>query len=192
MESDDMRNIWQSQGGPAAPLSLEELRKKGAKFRSRIVWRNVREYVGAAFVVGWFGYCAWAADTGWRRLGSALVVAGAFYLAFELHRRASASAAPGELAWRSCADFHRAQLVRQRDALSSVWKWYLGPLVPGLAILMGSGCVTAFRHSITAGLLSLIPLGAVALMLWFVGRLNRNAAAGIQRQIDKLETIAGE
>ena len=189
MESDDMRDVWQAQGSGAAPVTLEELRKRGKKFRSRIVWRNIREYVAAAVVVGWFGHGAWAGRSRLERIGDALVVAGALYVSFELHRRAAAAPAPGEWSRQNCLDFHRAQLIRQRDALASVWKWYIGPLVPGLAILMAQGCVTAFEHSLAVGLLSLVPLGAVALTLWFVGWLNKRAAAKIQRQIDQLETL---
>lgn len=186
MQNDDIRNVWQAQGTGAAPFTLEELRKKGDRFRSRIAWRNRREYLGLVLVVGWFGYGAWAAPSLLMRVGDALVVAGALFVAFELHRRAAASTAPGELGLKSCVEFHRAQLVRQRDALRSVWKWYLGPVVPGLALIIANGCMAGFRHSALAGLLSFVPGGFVALVLWWVGRLNRKAADRIQRQIDAL------
>ena len=185
--SDDMRNLWQAQGSGAAPLTLEELRAKAVKFNTRIARRNLREYAAVVVVVLWYGYGVWRAPALLMRVGDALVVAGAIYLAFELHRRAAASRTPGALAWQSCVDFHRAELVRQRDALSSVWKWYIGPLVPGLAVLLAPGCVTAFRHSVPTGLLSLTPVGVVALVLWLVVWVNKKAASKLQRQIDALE-----
>jgi hypothetical protein len=156
------------------------------------VWRNRREYLAVAAVVLWFGYGAWASPVASMRVGDAMVVAGALYVACELHRRAAASPAPRELAGQSCLAFHRAQLARQRDALRSVWKWYIGPFVPGLAVVLAPGCVACFRRSAAIGLLSLIPVAAVALLLWLVGRLNGRAAAGIQRQIDALEEATGD
>jgi hypothetical protein len=186
--SDDMRNLWQAQGPGAAPLTLEELRAKAARFNTRIARRNLREYLAVLFVVAFFSYGAWTAPKLLVRAGDALEAAGAIFLAFELHRRAAASDAPGDLAWQNCADFHRTQLLRQRDALSSVWKWYIGPLTPGLAVILSSGCVDAFRHSARIGMLSLIPVGFVALVFWLVVWVNRKAAASMQRQIDALET----
>jgi hypothetical protein len=189
MPDNDMREAWQAQGLGVAPVTLEELHRKSGRFRSRIARRNLREYLAAAVVAAWFGYGAWRAGDPVMRAGDALVVLGDFYVAFELHRRASASPVQGALAWLSCMEFHRTQLARQRDALASVWKWYLGPFLPGLAVLLGQGCLNGFRHSATIGLVTLIPLGFVALLLWGVGRLNRKAAARIQKQIDALDEL---
>lgn len=187
MASDDMRDIWQAGGAGAAPISLADLRRKGEAFRTTIARRNLREYLGAALVALWFGYGAWAGPDAWMRAGDALVVAGACYLAFQLHRRAAVSPPAGEMGWQNCLEYHRAQLVRQRDALRGVWKWYLGPLVPGLAVLMGQGFVNTLRRSVPAGLLFLALTAAVASVLVWVGRLNSRAADGIQKQIDELE-----
>jgi hypothetical protein len=120
------------------------------------------------------------------RAGNILMIGGLLYMAYQLHRRAAASDSPADLGWNTCLAFHRAELERQRDALASVWRWYLGPLMPGLAVLMGAGCIAGFRHSALAGMLSLMVVGVVALALRWMGRVNRKAAAGIQRQIDAL------
>jgi hypothetical protein len=187
MPNNDMRELWQAQGSGSAPMPLEELRRKAGLFRSRIVRRNLREYAAAAVVAMWFSYCAWRVTDPLARVGNALVVTGDLYVVFELHRRASAPAAPGALEWLACVEFHRAQLVRQRDALASVWKWYIGPFVPGMVILLTGGIIAGFRHSLRIGLLSLIPAAFVGLVFWGVGRLNRKAADWIQRQIDALD-----
>jgi len=187
MPSDDICNVWQSQGSGKAPLTLEELRKKGEKFRSTIVRRNFWEYLAAGAMAPLFGYWAWVTPVPSMRVGNALVVGGLLYMAYQLHRRAAASDAPAELAWNACVAFQRAQLERQRDALAGVWKWYLGPLVPGLAVVTAAPCIDAWRHSIVGGMLSSISVGIVALVLWLVGRVNQKAAAAIQRQIDELE-----
>ena len=191
MESDDMRNIWQSQGGNG-PVNLDELRRTAGKFRKTIARRNLREYVAIVLMVPYFSYFAWTSRLPLMRVGNGLIVAGLLYIAYELHRRASASSAPGELGWESCLAFHRAQLERQRNALSGIWKWYIGPLVPGLAMVCAAISQPMFRKSLAAGLLSLTWIAVPGAVFWMVARLNKDAAAKLQRQIDELETMAAE
>jgi hypothetical protein len=187
MQNDDIRNLWQSQGSGDAPLTLEELRKKGAKFRTTIARRNLREYAAVALMVPYFSYFAWISGLPLMRVGNGLLVAALLFVAYQLHRRASASPAPEEMAWKSCLAFHRAQLERQRDALSGIWSWYLGPLIPGFATIAIAIAIPLFRKSIVAGLLSFLWIAAPAVVLWWVARINKGAAAKIQRQLDELE-----
>jgi len=186
MQNDDIRNLWQSQGSGDAPLTLEELRKKGAKFRTTIARRNLREYVGIALMVTYFSYFAWTSRLPLMRVGNSLLAAALLYMAYQLHRRASASPAPEEMAWKSCVAFHRAQLERQRDALSGIWSWYLGPLIPGFATITIAIAIPLFHKSILAGLSSFLWIVFPAVVLWLVAKANRGAAAKIQRQIDEL------
>jgi hypothetical protein len=186
MQNNDIRNLWQAQGSADAPLTLEELRQKGEKFRTTIARRNLREYIGVALMVPYFSYFAWTSRLPLMRVGNGLLVAALLYMAYQLHRRASASSTPGELAWQSCLAFHRAQLERQRDALSGIWRWYLGPLIPGFATIAIAISIPLFHRSIGAGLLSFLWIAFPALVLWQVARCNRGAAAKIQRQIDEL------
>ena len=187
MPNDDIRNLWQAHGSADAPLTLEELRKKGAKFRTTIARRNLREYAAVALMVPYFSYFAWTARLPLMRVGNGLLAAALLYMAYQLHRRASASPAHGELAWQSCLAFHRAQLERQRDALSGIWSWYLGPLIPGFATITIAIAIPLFHKSIAAGLSSFLWIVLPAIVLWQVARINKGAAAKIQRQIDELE-----
>lgn len=43
---------------------------------------------------------------------------------------------PQDRLYRQAIDAHGAELVRQRDALRSAWLWYIGPLLPGLALFL--------------------------------------------------------
>ena len=187
MQSDDMRNVWQAQGSETAPLTLEELRTKAARFNTRIAHRNLREYAIMALLVPYFCYFAWTARLPLMRVGNGLLAAALLYMAYQLHRRASASPAHGELAWQSCLAFHRAQLERQRDALSGIWSWYLGPLIPGFATITIAIAIPLFHRSIAAGLSSFLWIVLPAIGLWWIARINKRAAAKIQRQIDELE-----
>jgi hypothetical protein len=189
MQNDDIRSLWQAQGSGDAPLTLEELRKKGAKFRTTIARRNLREYAAVALMAPYFSYFAWTARLPLMRVGNGLLAAALLYMAYQLHRRASASPAPEEMAWKSCLAFHRSQLERQRDALRGIWSWYLGPLIPGFATVAIAISIPVFRKSIGAGLLSFLWVAIPAVVLWQVARINKGAAAKIQRQIDELEAV---
>ena len=187
MVPDDMRSNWQNLSPAPAPPPLEEVRKRAGKFRSQISRRNLREYVVSALLMPYFGYCAWTASSPVMQAGNELMIAGLLYMVYQLHRRA---AAPAEIVGQNCVVFHRAELARQRDALRSVWKWYLGPMLPGLATIAASGSLAGFRRSVPVGMLTLIFPVVVALAFWGVGRLNHKAAVEIQKQIDALDAMA--
>jgi hypothetical protein len=186
MQNDDICKAWQGQGGGAAPFSLEQLRGKAGTFQTQIERRNVAEYVGMALGLPVFLYSMCQSPFVWMRVGDGLMVAGVTYMGYQLHRRGSSSAMPADMAWKNCLEFHRGELERQRDALVSIWKWYLGPVVPGLLTLIGGAAVSAFQRSTAAGMKALGIAAMVAMALWFVGWLNRRAAGKIQKQIDEL------
>jgi cytochrome c oxidase subunit IV len=186
---DDMCNVWQNQGPGPAPPPLEEIHRKAGKLHSQIFWRNIRESVVSALLVPYFGYCAWTARLPLAQVGNGLMVAGLLYMVYQLHRKASSAAAPADLGWKSCVAFYRAELERQRDALLSVWKWYLGPLVPGLATILAGASIAGFHRSTLIGMVAILPAGLVALLFWGVGRLNRKAAGQLQKQIDALDAL---
>jgi hypothetical protein len=187
MPSDDICNVWQAQGSSAAPLPLDELRKRAEKFRSRIVRRNLREYLNMAALIPCFGYFSWTTRQPLMRVGNGLLVAGLLYGAYQLHRRASASPSPGALEWENCRAFHREQLARQRDAVSGIWRWQIGPLLPGILAIAAELCLVGFRKSLYAGALSILTIAVISLVPCRVAWLHRDAAAAIQRQIDALD-----
>ena len=100
---------------------------------------------------------------------------------WQLHRRASAAPPPAQ---GDLTGFQREQLVRQHDALRTVWRWYLAPFVPGMLVLF-------------VGQAQALPFGqwaygavCVALMLTVFGLiwlLNHYAARKIARQIEELD-----
>jgi len=194
----DMTSIWKNQ--PAAPpaISLDHLRRKSQKLQKRVLWRNVREYVAAGVVVVAFAYYIWLFPFLLLRVGCILVIAGTLFVVYNLHRRGSARIMPAEFASRSCIEFHREELLRQRDLLRSVWTWYLLPFVPGMAVfLLGLYLWTmqlpnaSAHQGRIAALYALITAGC-ALVFIGVGKLNSWAARKIQREIDALNAIEKE
>jgi len=183
---DRFQLLWQAQEREPMELAVERIARDAASFRRTIRRRNIREYAAAAIVVAVFGAYAALADTILMRAACAATIAGAIYVAHYLRRHGSAE--PGELAACTMDHLasHRRQLERQRDLLASIWRWYLGPLVPGLVLFAISA---PFEQSSTLrgtwiGTAIALSIGAAV----FVGiaRLNRMAARQLQREIDAL------
>jgi xanthosine utilization system XapX-like protein len=191
--SNHMMNLWQTQRTESPGIRPGELRGKINKFERRIYWRNVREYVAGAVVITIFGYYEWRFRTLLIRLGSGMIIAGTLYVMYQLHRRASTRPAPADLGLSTCIDFHRKSLERQRDALRTVWSWYLLPLVPGLVVLMvGSILSQRVAHPENVAQLVIRILasqGIIPVVFFAIWKLNRRAAEKLQTQIDELNAL---
>jgi hypothetical protein len=193
-----VEGLWQSQPTDAQNISPENFRRRMQKFERKIAWRNIREYVAGAFVAVVFGYYAFKFPILLVRIGCLLEIVGIFYVMYELHRRASAEPAAAELALSSCVEFQRYQLVRQRDALRSVWSWYLLPFIPGMCIFLCGLLEFAMRIAQAAGrpihegvaiaAVSLIAT-CIATLFFAVWKLNQWAANKLQVQIDEFDAL---
>lgn len=167
-------------------MSLADIHLRAQHFQSRVRVRNWLEYgAGVAVVLG-FSAIAWEVPDWGIRAGSALIIAGVIYVMWQLATRAGAAAKPDGQAW---ADFHRAELVRQHKALTSVWSWYLAPFLPGMVVYVFA---TAFS---SAGDLPLPARLAVLLMaiVWIaivfggVAYINARAAKKLEADIAALD-----
>jgi hypothetical protein len=192
---DDIKALWRDQEPTSMPIQLAEIRDRTTTFERRIRRRNRREYAGVAAVILGFGGYVWLLPGWMTRLGSGLVIVGALFVAWRLYRRGSPGTAPADAQGRTSIAFLRGELIRQRDLLKTVWRWYLGPLVPGMALMMlgdwlrlqGAGRALAEARF---NLIVTIVGGAVVFLT--IGFLNAWAAAKLQRQIDGLDALLGE
>ena len=176
----DPQNLWQAQPVEPVGLSLDEIRRRANRFHRRIVWRNLREYLAAVIVVAILIPHLWR-DRGWLLAASASMIAGVLYVVVQIYRR-GARALPAGAAAQSWVDFHCSELARQRDALRTVWNWYLLPLLPGL-LMVPIGMYTAGR---TIGPI-LLYLGILTVVFGGVWRLNAWAADKLDKQIHDMK-----
>ena len=65
MNPNDPRNLWQGQEVEIVTLTVDEVRRRAARFERRIHRRNVREYAAGALVVAFLTVQLWRAH-GWR------------------------------------------------------------------------------------------------------------------------------
>ena len=167
-------------------MSVEALRERANRFETKIRQRNLIEYVAAAIVViVYAGYTLFLPDP-MSKLGSVMIIAGVLYAMWQLRRRASPGKA--DLAASAMA-FHRAELLRQQRALEGIWRWYLGPMAPGLVVFIVG---PALRQPPESWLDVSMGLGVCALVFAAVWWLNWRAARKLRREIERLDALARE
>jgi protein-S-isoprenylcysteine O-methyltransferase Ste14 len=182
---DDAGLLWREQAVPALqPLPTDELAAQSQQLRHKVGRRNRRETVAAGLVAVVFLAYAWVFPHWLTKLGALLNVAGMGVMLWQLQRRASARPQPESLG-ASLLQFHRAELARQRDALGSVWRWYVAPVVPGLMLFLCG-------RQIENGHWQAWPFVITALVMAGVVCINRRAARQLQREIDALDQLTKE
>lgn len=188
-DHDPLRSLWATDNEEKFKMSIAELSERSIQFNSKIKRRNVIEYIAATIVIGAFAWVAYVVPVWSVRLGAVLIILGACYVAWKLNSVASLNAGPTSAVGEPLVERHRLELVRQRDALRSVWRWYLLPFVPGvLVFVIGIAIETAAFMPLMAVIgSSLISLGFVAVVFLAVWALNAYAARKLDDEIRALD-----
>ena len=184
---DRIQAVWANQPKEEFTMSLAEIQTRASTLQGIVKRRNFREMAVGVFLLLFFSAAAYFAKTTLSAIACGLTAAGVAYVMWRLHaigRGASAEEFAG--ASNNWAAFYRQELVRQRDALQGIWSWYLGPLVPGMAVYwisVGARAGAEWWHWVVA-------LGGLALTAAvFIGiaSANKNAAKLLQAEIDALD-----
>jgi Flp pilus assembly protein TadB len=181
---DRMQDIWLCQPVEGIKMSVEEIRGRAGKFEKKIMWRNVREYGAGAIAAILLGFSFASTHNLLDRAAFALLIIGMAYALHQLHRKGQSRSMPDQMGTASSLEFYRGELERQRELVSNVWPWYLGPFVPGL-VLSAIASVTRNPQPLHIAALALW-YGLIAVFFIFVWRLNVRAARCLQRMIDDL------
>lgn len=185
---DDLQTLWKAQPTEHAPMSLADIHQAALTFERKVRRRNLIEYVATALVVLAFMSVLFKSASWMMQAGAALVIVAALWVARHMHKTASARAAPEADA--AIFDFHRQELIRQRDALRSVGRWYLGPFVPGMVLMMAGRWFQAHAPGRSVEVDHLFILaGSAIVVLIFTGvwALNQWGARRLQQRIDDLD-----
>ncbi|MFN7056846.1 hypothetical protein [Hyphomonas sp.] len=191
-ERDPLQELWQefrtNKEEETFKMTTADIRLKAGAFQSKIRTRNRVEYAASALVIGMFAWMAWLVPPVLAKAGAVLVVLGAVYVAWQLHRRAGAAAKAGIDRAASLTAFHRAELVRQREALSTVWRWYLLPFVPGIALFLAGVSFAADNPApMAVKLVSFgFSAGICAAVFGGVWWLNAKAVKALDAEIEAL------
>jgi drug/metabolite transporter (DMT)-like permease len=162
-------------------MTLAQIHEKSRAFQGRIRRRNATEYIACAIVIVGFLREVIAPQNWITQAGACLIIIATVFVAWQLHRRASAQRVPDGGA--AVTDFYRAQLVRQRDAVRAIAAWYIAPFVPGMALLL-IGLWFGPRASHPLILLT----GALAVIVFSgIWLLNQRGARQLQQRLDETQ-----
>lgn len=179
--SDEFQDMWQAQNPEPFRMSAAEVAERARRLQRRIRWRNAREYLAAAAVLPVCVFWMWKLPNPIMRAGAGIMAASLLYIIYQLHKRGGSREMTGD-----CYGYYREELVRQRDAVASVWRWYLGPMIPGLLVMtLGSLYHSNRRHTWFVWSY----LAVCAVFFYFVGKLNERAARKLQQKIEELDRL---
>ncbi|MBY8829596.1 hypothetical protein [Hephaestia mangrovi] len=185
--TDPTQALWGGQPITPSRPTPEQLAHRARELDRRVRRRNALEYGAGALLIPIFGAVALMQHDWLLRAACAAILLGVIVVLRGVHVHGGAArkedwAAP-------VLDHHRAQLVRQRDALRSVWQWYLAPLVPGLALLFAAVWRMAYVHAgALAATARIVPAVLIAVIVFTgIHWLNRAAARRLTRAIDALD-----
>ncbi len=190
--TDSLLDRWAAEGADAHFTGPHELAHKRTEFERRIRRRNLIEYAAGGFVVPVFAWLAWQAARAGEMiltLGWLLGIAGMAVVLTSLYHRASNLPHRPET---DCRSHLRSQLEHQRQALASVPRWYLAPLVPGVAlVLVGSMLPIALNLGWGVALAGIaVPTAIVVAIFTGIAWLNRRAARFLENEIAELDALA--
>jgi len=194
------KSVWQSQPSMQEPgdreqMPMDDLKQKMTRLEKKLFWRNTREYIAAVFVIAAYAFYVWKFSAILMQVGSVLVIAGTLFVMVQLHRRGARKFAAAERSMTACIDFYKSELERQRDALRTVWSWYLLPFMPGMSVFFLGTAIKSAGNPVHWGraLASFgVTMGAVILAFGLVILVNQRAARKVQRQIDELDELRGD
>jgi cytochrome bd-type quinol oxidase subunit 2 len=189
--TDPLFTRWAAEGADARFTDPDALRRMRTQFERRVRRRNLVEYLAGAVVVPVFAFAAWLAvrmGDPILALGWGVGIVGIAVVLTALYHRAGNLAHRPEIDARSHL---RAQLVHQREALESVPRWYLAPLVPGIIVVLVATALRVARDGGWLAALLAFALPAIVVGGLFVGVawLNRRAARFLAREIAALDAL---
>ncbi len=183
---------WCDAAPDASFTPPDDCAARTSKFERTISRRNLFEYIAVVFVVLFFGFNAYrAAIAGELLLAAALslTVIGALVVAWGLwHRASNLERRPED----ACLVHLRRQYEHQYKALRAVPLWYLGPLVPGLALYyFAQAARVADVAGWLAGVQEVFLRALISILIFLaIAFANHWAANSIKRNISKLDTLA--
>jgi hypothetical protein len=154
------------------------------KFRTRVRWRNIREWAACAVLAWWWTRDALATGTRAVLCATAVSLAALAYVALYMFREGQCRLVSQHDDGMS--ERFAAELRRHAALLERVPRWYLGPLVIALVAQLAARMIGAPRDwrlaaTLMAGLVATImPVGAA--VVW----LNRRAARELRTAADRL------
>jgi len=194
-DTQNLKSLWRTLPSETVTISVEQMYSRATRFHNTRKRRDMLEYLG---IVALFGLTIWylTVRSDWKAwLASGLVMLGAIIMLWNYNKLAKMKSAVPSNSGDSLLGYMRRELIRQRDAAATAWKWYILPSMPFVTFVIlfrwieeGSTLteITDMRFSILL-LTAFLIASLTGYILWcFL------CAARYQRQLDDLERYVSE
>jgi hypothetical protein len=185
-DNDDLRALWREQKTDDVDVEkLAALRKRGDKLTRKLALRKWSETIAGVLVGAFFATSALHTTARLQQLAIAMILVGEAIVLRNLWRRGTPRPAPPPgVSTVEYLAYYRAELVRERDLLGSVIRWYLAPMAPGLVFLPIAVCIDLGRIALWTGS---VTIASVALVFIVVAAVNHRQSRKLAREIDALD-----
>jgi hypothetical protein len=172
--------LWQEQPREEGKMELTDIAARATAFEERTHRQNLGAAVALTVVVIGNLLEFVLAENDVERVGAALVIAAVFFVVYQVRKHRTIEPKPADFGFKSCTDFYRAHIERQRRLVLNFW-FYALPFAPGIFLSVVGGLwqesMTASRYgALAAGL-----AGWVGVIMW----MNRREARRLQQELDK-------
>lgn len=189
----DPKTIWKEQKMTPQILSPSQLETRHHRLENRNRLRNRLEYfaggvvfMGALLLGGWTLIDDANLFQAALGIGTLLLGAGALFVCVQLRQRTGGPVTIDGM--DSTLMRYRADLMRQRDALRSIFGWYIAPFLPGFLLIYGS----VFLDPEVDGFWLAIPAAVTVAFLAWILHINRRAADCVDAELQTLDEGRGE
>lgn len=190
--SDVLRALWQRECGSSFSMEPDQIQKRLSRFQGELGDLKFIGYVLCPVMAVWFAYwLVFTAQPIITRVGLLLLVLGLSFWVGQIwlysrdHQKALVnSEAAGQ---KSCLDFYRDVLVRQRNFHRGGWFWSrLLALYPGLFFAMWEPLHHWRGHGNAPRSVNLL---VVSILAAFAVWLNYRKSRRLQRRIDAIDAM---
>ena len=185
-----IRESWQREGSAAPLPSIAELRDRADAFRRKIKRRNLIEYIAGGLSMIVFAFVAVVVPAPGMRIALMALMIGLIIVMWQLHKRTAPLTPPEHGGQYSVLEYQSRELTRQRDALNTVFLWYLLPIIPGMVLFYSLPLFDPdFAGQSEVIWRVLRKIGFASLFFGVVYWLNKRAAGKLQRKLDDIEAL---
>jgi hypothetical protein len=197
----DLKAIWKGQRLEIPPVTVERVRRNARRLQRRRLGVVIREGLAAVLLVVMAGlYIRLLSLQGVLTLSEAVTEAGmalmllfAVFYGWRILVLFRPRRVPDDTV--ACLDFHRRELVRQRDLARGLWRWTVVPLIPIVAVIYTGRWIGPPAGGRAQWLDHLVIIAGAVIMLetCVLGWLwNQHRANHWQDQIDELDALGEE
>jgi len=128
--SQSVKTLWQNMPTEKIVYSRDQLENRVQKFHTRHKRRDVIEYSSYLVLFALVVYEIIKKPDLFAWISTALVGGGALIGLRNYNRLVKAKSVSSETSSQSLMTFLRNEIIRQRDAAATAWRWYILPFMP--------------------------------------------------------------